>query len=199
MKTHRIARVNEVIREVAAETILFELRDPRVKNITVTRVETAADLQSAKIYVSVMGSEKEQLRAVGGLNNAAGFIQSRLAKRLTTRFLPVLAFHIDEGIKKSLEVARILQAERDLANGTLDDAEGLEVDLEENQELETADTTEGDVAAASGDGALAAIDPEGDEVLDETPPNRSEKSNSSPSDGEPGRSGSSSTPEIPPR
>ena len=57
MKSHRLARMSEVIREVAASTILFEIRDPKVKGITVTRAETAADLQHAKVYVSVMGSE----------------------------------------------------------------------------------------------------------------------------------------------
>jgi ribosome-binding factor A len=51
MKQHRVARVSEVIREVASETILFELRDPRVKNVTVTRAEVAGDLQHAKVYV----------------------------------------------------------------------------------------------------------------------------------------------------
>ena len=52
MKTHRLARVAEVIREVASETILFELRDPRVKGVTVTRAEVSGDLQHAKVYVS---------------------------------------------------------------------------------------------------------------------------------------------------
>lgn len=150
MKTHRLARVSEVIREVAAETILFELRDPRVKQITVTRVETSGDLQNAKVYVSVMGSEKEQLRSVAGLQNAAGFIQSRLAKRLTTRFLPVLTFHLDDGIKKSIEIARILHEER--VNNGLDVGEDEETlaasevdDDEEDDTDELDDSDETDV------------------------------------------------------
>src|SRR5262249_16185263 len=60
MKIHRLARVAEAIREVASETILFELRDPRVKKVTVTRAEVSGDLQHAKVYVSIMGTEKEQ-------------------------------------------------------------------------------------------------------------------------------------------
>ncbi len=113
MKTHRLARVAEVVREVAAETILFEVRDPRVKNVTVTRAEVAADLQHAKVFVSVMGSEKEQALAMHGLKNAAGFVQSKLAKRLETRFLPVIIFVVDEGVKKSVEVARLLREEQE--------------------------------------------------------------------------------------
>ena len=111
MKTHRLARVAEVIREVAATTILFDLRDPRVKNVTVTRAEVAADLQHAKVYVSVMGTEAEQRTTLKGLQNSAGFIQSKLADRLLTRFLPVLTFVLDDGPKKSIEVSRILAEE----------------------------------------------------------------------------------------
>lgn len=114
MKTHRLARVAEVVREVAASTILFELKDPRVKNVTVTRCEVSADLQHAKVFVSVMGSEKYQRDALFGLNNAAGFVQSKLADRLQTRFLPVITFVEDVGVKKSIEVMRILAEERKL-------------------------------------------------------------------------------------
>src|SRR3989442_14621217 len=106
MKTHRIARVSEVIREVASETILFELRDPRVKGVTVTRAEVSGDLQHAKVYVSLMGSPKEQELCIHGLRHAAGFVQSKLAKRLETRFTPVVQFVIDEGVKKSIEMTR---------------------------------------------------------------------------------------------
>ena len=88
MKTHRLARVAEVVREVASETILFELRDPRVKKVTVTRAEVSGDLQHAKVYVSIMGTEKEQELTLHGLRHAAGFIQSKLARRLQTRFTP---------------------------------------------------------------------------------------------------------------
>src|SRR5262245_15840697 len=111
MKTHRLARVAEVIREVAAETVLFELQDPRVKNVTVTRAEVAADLQHAKVYVSIMGTPKEQDLCMHGLKHAAGFVQSKLASRLKTRFTPQLKFVLDEGVKKSLEITRILKEE----------------------------------------------------------------------------------------
>ena len=124
MKTHRLARVAEVVREVASTTILFEIRDPRVKNVTVTRCEVSADLQHAKVFISVMGSEKAQRDALYGLRNAAGFVQSKLAKRLMTRFLPVIAFVPDEGVKKSIEVARILAEEKRLAGEIPGESDG---------------------------------------------------------------------------
>jgi ribosome-binding factor A len=108
MKTHRLARVSEAIREVASETILFELRDPRVKRVTVTRAEVSGDLQHAKVYVSIMGTEKEQKLTMHGLRHAAGFIQSKLAERLQTRFTPVIDFVLDEGVKKSIEITRLI-------------------------------------------------------------------------------------------
>jgi ribosome-binding factor A len=108
MKTHRLARVAEAIREEASTTILFELRDPRVKKVTVTRAEVSGDLQHAKVYVSIMGTEKEQQLTMHGLRHAAGFIQSKLARRLQTRFTPVVQFVLDEGVKKSIEMTRLI-------------------------------------------------------------------------------------------
>ncbi len=108
MKAHRVARVSEVIREVAAETILFELQDPRIKGVTVTRAEVSADLQTAKVYVSIMGSDKEQDLCMHGLRHSSGFVQSRLGSRLKTRFTPTITFIKDEGVKKSIEVTRLI-------------------------------------------------------------------------------------------
>src|SRR5947208_15731120 len=112
MKAHRLERVAEVVREVASETILFELRDPRVKGVTVTRTEVSGDLQHAKVYVSVMGTPSEEQLCMHGLRHAAGFIQSKLAGRLKTRFTPVITFVLDLGVKKSIEMTRILNEER---------------------------------------------------------------------------------------
>src|ERR1700732_1437081 len=107
MKTHRVARVAEVVREVASETILFEIRDPRVKGVTVTRAEVSADLQHAKVHVSIMGTPTEQEQCLDGLRHAAGFVQSKLASRLKTRFTPLITFVLDEGVKKSIEITRL--------------------------------------------------------------------------------------------
>lgn len=117
MKSHRIARVSEVIRETAANAILFELKDPRVKNVTVTRAEVSGDLQHAKVFVSVMGTVKEQQLTMHGLKSAAGFVQTKLADRLTSRYVPHVTFVIDEGVKKSIEIARLIREENDRLTG----------------------------------------------------------------------------------
>src|SRR6188768_2239293 len=110
MKHHRLARVAEAIREAASEAILFQIKDPRVKFVTVTRAEVSADLQHAKIYVSVMGSERDQALTLHGLESAAGFVQTKVAKQLTTRHVPHVSFHLDLGIKKAAEIAKVLAA-----------------------------------------------------------------------------------------
>src|SRR5215831_13989525 len=140
MKTHRLARVAEAIRETASQTILFEVRDPRVKGVTVTRAEVSGDLQHAKVYVSVMGSPREQQLCLHGLRHSAGFIQSKLAARLQTRFTPVVEFILDEGVKKSIEVTRLInEALGHPATPSQEEAE--EAEDESPQRAETADGT----------------------------------------------------------
>ncbi|CAN5348340.1 hypothetical protein BH11PLA2_BH11PLA2_41350 [soil metagenome] len=131
-----MARVSEVIREVAAETILFQIRDPRVKNVTVTRAEVAGDLMTAKVYVTIMGSEKQQKLALHGLENAAGFVQRQLGERLKMRYVPVISFVSDEGVKKSLEVARILREEKARRGEVADDATVSEDEVDEVDEAD---------------------------------------------------------------
>src|SRR5438067_9444820 len=126
MKSHRLARVAEVVRETAANAILFELKDPRVKNVTVTRAEVSADLQHAKVYVSVMGSEKEQQLTMHGLRSAAGFVQTKLADRLTSRYVPHVTFVLDEGVKKSIEIARLIREENERNAPPADEAAATE-------------------------------------------------------------------------
>ena len=88
--------------------ILTEVRDPRVRDVTVTGVEMAPDMRSAKVIVSVMGSPAKQELALRGLANSAGFLQSRIADRIDTRYIPRLRFELDAGVKHSLEIARVL-------------------------------------------------------------------------------------------
>jgi len=108
MPSHRSLRIAEAIREVVATAILFDVADPRVRAVTVLRVEVSGDLRQAKIFVSIMGTELEQRRAMEGLNHATGFLQSRVAARLQTRFTPVLSFRADASVKKSVEIGRLI-------------------------------------------------------------------------------------------
>ena len=108
MASRRTLKAAEAIREVVSMAILTEIRDPRVENVTVTGVEVAPDMRTAKVLVSIMADENKQQLCLRGLNNSTGFLQSKVAKRIETRYTPRLTFEIDDGVKKSLEVGRIL-------------------------------------------------------------------------------------------
>lgn len=88
--------------------ILTQVRDPRVKDVTVTRVEVAPDMRTAVVHVSIMGSEAKQQLALRGLACSAGFLQSQIADRIETRYTPRLSFKLDGGIKYSIEIAKML-------------------------------------------------------------------------------------------
>ncbi len=109
MPSHRIPRIAEAIREVVSSSILFDVADPRVKGVTVLGVEVSPDMRSAQVAVSLMGSESEQSLAMKGLRHATGFLQAKVAARLQTRTTPVLSFKRDEGIKKSIEISKLIE------------------------------------------------------------------------------------------
>lgn len=104
-----MAKVAEAIRESVSSTVLFGLKDPRVKNVTVIRAEVSPDLRSAKVYVSVLGDEKTRALSLRGLEAARGFIQAKLADRLQTRYTPVLHFVYDHGVQTSVETSAIIR------------------------------------------------------------------------------------------
>ena len=89
--------------------ILTEVRVPRVQNVTVLGVEVTPDMREAKILVSIMGSDSQQRTVLNGLQNSVGFLQSKIADRIETRYVPRLSFVMDEGVKKSVAVQQILE------------------------------------------------------------------------------------------
>ena len=109
MSIRRTARVASVIREVVSTAILLELHDPRIQDVTVTFVEVAGDMRTAKVHVSIMGDEKKQELTLHGLRSAAGYLQQQIGDRIETRYIPRLNFVLDQGVKHSLEISRILQ------------------------------------------------------------------------------------------
>lgn len=109
MSSRRIAKVAEALRETISMAVLFDIKDPRVRNVTVLRTEVSPDLKSARVFVSVMGDEKAQSLAMHGLRSARGFIQSRIADRLELRYTPILQFVLDPGIKLSVQASAIIR------------------------------------------------------------------------------------------
>ena len=109
MSSRRILKAAQAIREVVSTAILTELRDPRVKNVTVTFVEVSGDMRQARVHISIMGDDSNSTQILRGLTSAAGFLQRKIANRIESRYIPKLQFILDQGQKNSREVARILE------------------------------------------------------------------------------------------
>ena len=133
MSSRRTARVASVVREVVSTCILQELRDPRIQNVTVLGASVSPDLRYATVRISIMGSEKEEALTLHGLNSARGYLQSKVAERVKTRYTPELRFEVDHGIQKSFEATRIL-------NEVITDSEPQS----DPAESESSEFTEGD-------------------------------------------------------
>jgi len=104
----RPEQVAEIVRQVLAETITREVRDPRVGLVTLTRVMVSGDLSHAQVYVMAPGEEEERQRALEGLRSAAGFLRTRIAKALATRTIPELHFELDRGFEHAARINAML-------------------------------------------------------------------------------------------
>lgn len=107
--SHRIERVNTLIRREISELIQQELRDPRLDEfIAVTEVDTSADLKYAKVYVSSMGGQQEEEKILEALKSAAGFLRTSLASKLQLRYTPELHFFWDNSIEHGDKILRLI-------------------------------------------------------------------------------------------
>jgi ribosome-binding factor A len=107
--SHRIERVNTLIRRELSDIIQHQLRDPRLDEfITVTEVDTSADLKYAKIYVSSISGQREETKVLAVLDAAAGFLRSELAKKVRLRHTPELSFHWDNSIEHGDHILRLI-------------------------------------------------------------------------------------------
>lgn len=109
MSNRRVLKAAQAIREVVSMAILTDLKDPRVSDVTVTFVEVSADMRMAKVHVSVMGDDTKQNLCLRGLQNSAGYLQSKVGKRIDTRYTPKIQFSLDKGAQHAMMVTRILE------------------------------------------------------------------------------------------
>jgi ribosome-binding factor A len=94
--------------------MLRELNDPRLTGLpSITRVKISDDLSVADVYVTVMGTPGQQSAALNALKHSAGMMRVLLTRQMTLRIAPFLKFHIDEDLKKELELMTLLQKVHD--------------------------------------------------------------------------------------
>jgi ribosome-binding factor A len=111
MTGDRMRRVDEAMREVLSDAITSELKDPRVGFVTVTAVETSADLRHARVFVSVLGGASVRRRSLAGLESAHGYLQRRVAGELRLKNTPTLLFLYDDSADRGLRIAELLERE----------------------------------------------------------------------------------------
>lgn len=104
----RIARLNEQLKRELSELIRTEVRDPRVGVVTITGVDTAGDLGSAKVYVRVLGGGDELTSTLEGLEAAAPFLRTRLGSLLRVRRIPELRFREDRSYEHARRIEEVL-------------------------------------------------------------------------------------------
>lgn len=108
--TRRTDRLNAMIQKEISDLIRNQAKDPRLSCfLSVTRVETTADLQYAKVHISIMGSDEEKENAMAGLASASGFFYRELRGRLSMRHTPQLIFCKDESIEQGARLITILK------------------------------------------------------------------------------------------
>ena len=153
MPSRRIEKVNRAILETLSSAILFDLRDPRVKNVTILNVETTGDIKESKVRVGVRGDAKVQSLTLHGLDSSRGFLQSKIAERLQTKSTPILKFILEpnwldhlsatsQGFQEAAETAFTTEAdlvtetegESDLEDGDDDDSEDEDDDEDDEEE-----------------------------------------------------------------
>ena len=109
----RMQRVNEAVREVLSAHLAEGLKDPRIGFVTVTGVETSPDLRSARVYVSVLGDEREREDALEGLRSSRGFLQAQINEELRLKRTPALTFAYDDSVDRGMRISHLIdEAER---------------------------------------------------------------------------------------
>jgi ribosome-binding factor A len=110
----RSDRVAEAIREEVATFLAEDAKDPRITGlVTVTGVEITRDLRSAKVFVSVMGSDTERASTFEGLDSAAGHLRSRIGRALRLRLAPEISFRPDESVAHAARIEGLLARIKD--------------------------------------------------------------------------------------
>ena len=108
MSSRRQLRVAELLQHELAQMIVFDLRDPRLAFVSVTRVQVSADLLHAVVFVSQLMGENSPKDTVAALDHARGFMRRELGLRTKLRYVPELKFQYDEGMAEGMRINALI-------------------------------------------------------------------------------------------
>ncbi len=107
--SHRIERVNQLIRQEISELLQREIKDPRLSNfIAVTEVVTSPDLKYAKVFISFISNQQQKQEALDALTGASNFLRKEMAKKIRLRRIPELSFHWDDSIERGAHIIELI-------------------------------------------------------------------------------------------
>ena len=142
--TRRTDRVDSLVQQTLGQLMLTKLSDPRIDpaRTTITKVTVSEDMTLAKVYVSVIGSEADERKALAALKHAAGHLQELMMREVSLRQTPVLRFIIDTNFKRTLETLEIIdQAMAEIRSKEQDehaDADSLDAGQEQAETRKNA-------------------------------------------------------------
>ncbi|NGX26880.1 MAG: Ribosome-binding factor A [Chlamydiae bacterium] len=106
----RIKRLNSLLRQVLSEVIISDVKDPRMAPlVTVSDVDISNDLHHAKVYISIIGTDKERRETLEALESAAGFIGIHAAKKVVMRYFPILTFKLDTSVDEQIKIDSLIE------------------------------------------------------------------------------------------
>jgi ribosome-binding factor A len=118
-RTPRRERVAEQLREEISALMLRDMKDPRIKLASITRVSVSADLREARVMVSALGNDEERQSVVEAMRHAEGFLRTQLGARLENlRSIPRLHFELDESVAYSIRINTVLRGIESGSEGT---------------------------------------------------------------------------------
>lgn len=107
--SRRTRQVGELLREELSDIIRKEVKDPRIGFMSITNVDVTQDLRTARVYVSVLGSDDEREANLEALRSASWFIRHHLKPRLRMRQIPELEFRDDRSMEYAQQITAALQ------------------------------------------------------------------------------------------
>ncbi|XTZ09738.1 MAG: 30S ribosome-binding factor RbfA [cyanobacterium endosymbiont of Rhopalodia yunnanensis] len=108
--SRRVSRVSSLIKREVSQMLLHDIKDDRVGTgiVSVTSVDVSGDLQYAKIFVSIYGSQEAQLETMAGLQSSAGFVRRELGQRMRLRRTPEVVFLQDLSLERGDQMVHLL-------------------------------------------------------------------------------------------
>ena len=106
----RVSRVAELIKREISQMLLHGIKDERVGTgmVSVTDVDVSGDLQNAKVYVSIYGTDEVRVATMAGLQSATGYVRRELGHRIRLRRTPVIVFQEDRSLERGSRVLSLL-------------------------------------------------------------------------------------------